>query len=572
MKKFLLGILVGLTLSGLLVFGLALAALSAGERPPAVRDGSTLVLALSGEIPERAPVRIPLPAIEARRPLTVHQVWDLMRKAAADKRIRAVVLLPEDLDAGWGKLQEIRHALAEFRKSGKPLVAYLRSPGAREYYVATAAESISMSREDLLDVKGLRAEVMFLKGTLDKLGVEFEIEHAGRYKDAGDMFTRSSMRPETREVLDSVLDQLFADFVQAVSEGRSLEAAQVRALIDEGPFLAAQARARGLVDALEFEEEFFDRLKEKLGQEEIRKLPCRDYVRVPASTLGLEGGSRIALVVAEGTIVRSEDGLEEEGVLASRSFGRLLAEIREDERIKGVILRINSPGGDAIASDEILREARRLAETKPLVVSMSDSAASGGYFIAMTGSPVVAYSHTFTGSIGVLYGKLNLRGLYDKLGVRKELLTRGRFADLDSDYKPLSAAGREKLREGVEAIYGSFLEVVAEGRRRPVEEIRPLAEGRVWLGAQARERGLVDELGGLDRAIELVKERAGIAAADKIRLVTYPRRRSLFEYLFRASEEAAVFREVRHRLQGLDVRPLLRGGYLALPPYVVEVR
>lgn len=572
MKKFLLGILVGLALSALLVFGLALAALSAGERPPAVRDGSTLVVALSGEIPERAPVPIPLPALEARRPLTVHQVWDLMRKAAADKRIRAVVLFPEDLDVGWGSLQEIRHALTEFRKSGKPLYAYLRGPGAREYYLATAAERISMSREDLLDVKGLRAEVMFLKGTLEKLGVEFEIEHAGRYKDAGDMFTRSSMRPETREVLDSILDQLFADFLRAVSEGRSLEASKVRALIDEGPFLAAQAKARGLVDALEFEEEFFDRLKEKLGQEEIRKLSCRDYVRVPAGALGLEGGPRIALVVAEGTIIRGDDGLEQEGLLASRSFGRLLGEIREDERIKGVILRINSPGGDAIASDEILREARRLAEKKPLVVSMSDSAASGGYFIAMTGSPVLAYAHTFTGSIGVLYGKVNLRGLYDKLGIRKELLTRGRFADLDSDYKPLSAAGREKLREGVEAIYTSFLQVVAEGRRRPIEEIRPLAEGRVWLGAQARERGLVDELGGLDRAIELVKERAGIAAAEKIRLVTYPRRRSLLEYLFRSGQEAAVLREVRHRLQGLNVRPLLRGGYLALPPYLVEVR
>jgi len=572
MKKFLLGILVGLALSALLVFGLALAALSAAERPPSVRDGSTLLLSLNGEIPERAPVRVPLPAIEARRALTVHQVWDLMRKAAADKRIKAVVLLPEDLDVGWGRLEEIRHALVEFRNSGKPLVAYLRSPGAREYYLATAAESISMSREDLLNVKGLRAEVMFLKGTLDKLGVEFEIEHAGRYKDAGDMFTRSSMRPETREVLDSVLDRLFADFIQAVSAGRSLEPAKVRALIDEGPFLAAQAKARGLVDALEFEEEFFDRLKERLGQEEIRKLSCRDYVRVPAGALGLEGGTRIALVVAEGTIMRSDDGLEEEGLLASRSFGRLLAEIREDERIKGVILRINSPGGDAVASDEILREARRLAEKKPLVVSMSDSAASGGYFIAMTGSPVVAYSHTFTGSIGVLYGKVTLRGLYDKLGVRKELLTRGRFADLDSDYRPLSAEGREKLREGVQAVYESFLRAVAEGRRRPLEEIRPLAEGRVWLGTQAKERGLVDELGGLDRAIELVKERAGIAATEKIRLVIYPRRRSLLEYLFRAGGETALFDQVRNRLQGVDLRPLLRGGFLALPPYIVQVR
>ncbi len=572
MKKFLLGVFVGLALAGLLVLGMVLAAVSAGARPPSVRDGSTLVLALRGEIPERPPVRVPIPIIEARRPLTVHQVWDLMRKAAADKRIKAVALFPEDLGAGWGKLQEIRQALVEFRKSGKPLLAYLRSPGAREYYLATAAERIAMSREDLLDVKGLRAEVMFLKGTLDKLGIEFEIEHAGRYKDAGDMFTRSSMRPETREVLDAVLDRLFGDFIQAVADGRSLKADRVRALIDEGPFLAAQARARGLVDELAFEEEFFEWLKERLGQEEVRKLSCRDYVRVPASSLGLEGGARIALVVAEGTIVRGEDGLEEEGVLASRSFGRLLEQIREDDNIRGVILRINSPGGDAIASDEILREARRLAEKKPLVVSMSDSAASGGYFIAMTGSPVVAYPHTFTGSIGVLYGKVNLRGLYDKLGVRKELLTRGRFADLDSDYQPLSAAGREKLREGVEAIYASFLQVVAEGRKRPLEEIRPLAEGRVWLGAQARENGLIDELGGLDRAIELVKEKAGIAAGERIRLVVYPRRRSLFDYLFRGAEETAVFGELRRWLHGLDPRPLLRGGYLSLPPYLVEVR
>lgn len=572
MKKFLLGVFVGLVLAVLFALGLVLAAAAAGERPPAVRDGSTLVLALSGEIPERPPVRIPIPVIEARRPFTVHQIWDLMRKAAADRRIKAVVLFPEDLGAGWGKLQEIRQALVEFRKSGKPLLAYLRSPGAREYYLATAAEHIAMSREDLLDVKGLRAEVMFLKGTLDKLGVEFEIEHAGRYKDAGDMFTRSSMRPETREVLEAVLDQLFGDFVQAVAAGRSMEALRVRALVDEGPFLAAQAKVRGLVDELAFEGEFFDQLKQRLGQEEIRKLSCRDYVRVPAGSLGLEGGSRIAIVVAEGTIVRGEDGPEEEGVLASRSFGRLLGEIRQDERIKGVILRINSPGGDAIASDEILREARRLAENKPLVVSMSDAAASGGYFIAMTGSPVVAYPHTFTGSIGVLYGKVNLRGLYDKLGVRKELLTRGRFADLDSDYRPLSPEGRKKLREGVDAIYASFLQVVAEGRKRPVEEIRPLAEGRVWLGVQARERGLVDELGGLDRAIELVKERAGIAPGEKIRLVVYPRRRSLFEYLFRGAAEEAVFRELRARLHGLDPRPLLRGGFLSLPPYLVEIR
>lgn len=565
MKKFLLGLATGFVLTVLAGVALLLA-LSLAERRPTVHDGTTLVLELSGEIPERPPVRWPLPALEARRPLTVEQIWELLGRAAADSRVKAVALFPENLGVGWARLDEIRRSLVEFRKSGKPVVAYLRGPGGREYYLATAAEQVYMAREDLLDVKGLRAEAVYLKNTLDKLGVEMEIEHAGKYKDAGDVFTRASMRPETREVLDSILDLLYAHFVESIASARSLPPEQVRALIDQGPFLASQARRHRLVDDLVFEDEFDERLKAKLNQDRLRKLSARDYLRAAAS----ETGSRIAFVVAEGTIIRSDDGLEEDGVLASRSFVRLLRQIREDNRIKGVILRVNSPGGDAIASDEILREARLLAQKKPLVVSMSDSAASGGYYIAMTGSPVIASPHTFTGSIGVLYGKVNLRGLYDKLGVRKETITRGRFADIDSDYQPLSPAARQKLREGVEEIYRRFLEVVAEGRRRPVEQIRPLAEGRVWLGAQAAENGLIDELGGLDRAVARIREKAAIPATEKVLLVAYPRQRSLLDYLLR-SPESAVYSQLRSLL-GLDPRPLIRGGFLHLPPYAVAVR
>jgi protease-4 len=566
MKKFLLGLAAGFLLA-LLAGAVVVLALSFAERRPTVRDGTTLVLELSGEIPERPPVRWPLPVLEARQPLTVEQIWELLARAASDPRVKAVALIPEDLGAGWARLHEIRESLLEFRKSGKPLVAYLRGPGGREYYLATAAEQIFLAREDLLDVKGLRAELVFLKNTLDKLGVQFEIEHAGKYKDAGDVFTRTGMRPETREVLSSILDRLYADFLEAIAAGRSLPPEQVRTLIDEGPFLASQARQHRLVDELIFEDEFFDRLKTRLKQDRLRKLSGRDYWRAAAP----QTGSRIAFVVAEGTIVRSDDGLEEEGVLASRSFTRLLRQIGEDAAIKGVILRINSPGGDAIASDEILHEARLLAQKKPLVVSMSDSAASGGYYIAMTGSPVIASPYTFTGSIGVLYGKVNLRGLYDKLGVRKETMTRGRFADLDSDYQPLSPEGRQKLREGVEEIYSRFLEVVAEGRRRQVDQIRPLAEGRVWLGAQAAQNGLVDELGGLDRAVARIREKAGIPATEKVLLVAYPRQRSLLDYLLRTAPDAAVSSRLR-ALLGFDPRPLLRGGFLHLPPYVVAVR
>lgn len=577
MKKFLIGFAAGILLVALTVFVLLLALLRLGERPPSISDGSTLVVELGGAIPEQPALSFPFPLPGARAPMTVHEVWDLLRIAAADPRIEAVAFFPRGVSTGWGRLREIHDCLHKFTESGKPLVAFLRHPGGQDYYLATAADHIYMLREDLLNVKGLRAELIFLRQTMDKLGIELEVEHAGRYKDAADMFTRTSMSPETREVMDSVLDLLYGDFVETVAKGRGLEAGQIRAALDEGPFLSTQAVEKGLVDELLFEDEMFERLRKRLGQEKIRKLPHRTYMKVPAAVVGLDGGSRVALVVGEGSIMGGggQDGLWEEGVLRSRSFIRLLRKVGNDSQIKGVILRINSPGGDAIASDEILREVRLLRDKKPLVISMSDMAASGGYFIAMTGDPIVAYPNTFTGSIGVIYGKLNLRGLYDKLGIRKQYLTRGRFADIDSDYKPLSEPARAKLREGIDAVYDSFLDRVVEGRNRDIEEIRPLAEGRVWLGSQARDNGLIDELGGLDRAIELVKERAGIPPDEEIRLVPYPPKRSVFQYLFEQfeqSEQSAIASELRGLLNGLDVRLLMEGGILKLMPYTIDVR
>ena len=574
MKKFLIGLAAGVLLAALTGVVLLFALLRVGERRPSVSEGSTLVLELEGAIPEQSPMRFPIPLLESRTPVTVHEVWDLLRKAATDSRIEAVALFPRGVGAGWGRLQEIRGSLLKFRKSGKPLVAFLRNPGGREYYLATAADHIYMAREDFLNVKGLRAELVFLRGTLDKLGVQLEVEHAGRYKDAADMLTRTSMSPETREVLNSVLDQLYGDFLRVVAEARGMDVEQVRTTLDEGPFLAAQARDTGLVDELLFEDEAFERLRERLGQRKIRKLPHRDYLKVPAASAGLGSGSRIALVVGEGSIIGGggEDGFWEKGMLRCRSFIRVLRKVGGDERIKGVILRINSPGGDAVASDEILREVQLLREKKPMVISMSDTAASGGYYIAMTGDAIVAYPSTFTGSIGVIYGKLNLRGLYDKLGIRKQSLTRGRFADIDSDYKPLSGPARAKLREGIDAVYDGFLNRVAEGRNRRLEEIEPLAEGRVWLGTQAHENGLVDELGGLDRAIELVKEKAGIPPEEEIRLVSYPRKRSLFQYLFEQSEEPLIESELRTLLNGLYVGVLQQGGILKLMPYAINVQ
>jgi protease-4 len=284
--------------------------------------------------------------------------------------------------------------------------------------------------------------------------------------------------------------------------------------------------------------------------------------------------SRIALVVGEGEIT-SGSGNENanDQNFTSTAFVKLLKQVEDDSTIKGVILRVDSPGGDGTASDDILHEAKNLSKKKPLVISMSDLAASGGYFVSVTGDPIVAYPNTLTGSIGVIFARMNMHGLYDKLGIGKQVLSRGHYADLDSEYVPMDDDQRRKLTSQIDAFYKGFVSRVAEGRRRSFDQIEPLAQGRVWLGAQAKQNGLVDELGGLDRAIELVRQKAHIAATDRITLVPYPGKRSVFDMLFNRSDESAgVELKLRKVLGRLPIDTLSRGGFLKLMPYTVQVK
>jgi len=582
-RKFLIGLVAGLLLAGLSVIILAFAAIKLGDRPPSIPAKGVLVVHLGGEVPERAPVAIPLPWFESQSPLTLHEVWDIFRKAEKDDRIQAIVLEPAGLQVGWARLKELRDSVVRFKRSGKPVIAYLRNPGTREYYLASAADRIYFTREDLLNLKGLRAELTYYRRTLDKLGVEMELEHAGKYKDAGDSFTRTAMSPETREVLNSMLDIIYTDLVETIAKARNKTSAEVRELVDQGPFLAPKAVEFKLIDGLLYEDQVFDQLKTRLkATADLKRISHRDYARVSGLSLGLDGGRSIALVVGEGAITRGgsvQPFGEEEGI-RSASFIRLLRQVADDKSVHAAILRINSPGGDAIASDEILEAVRNLSKKKPLVISMSDVAASGGYYIAMTGDPVVSYGNTITGSIGVIYGKPNLRGLYDKLGFNTDVLTRGRFAEIDALYKPMTPVERAKLREGVDFVYRSFLTRVSEGRRKPVGQIEPLAQGRAWMGLQARQNGLVDELGGLDRAIELVRQKSGIPATEKIQIVLYPKRRSLIEQLMKSSEESTIeilaWRRLQQILRQTGLEPgldsLLSEGYLKLAPFQIQFR
>jgi protease-4 len=588
MKKFLLGFIIGLLFAGLavVILGFALARFGS-RRPTTVATNSTLVLHLEGALPERSPVEFPLPFLGQEQPLTVAETWQLLRNAAADSRIKAVVLEPRGMSVGWAKLEELRDDIVNFKKSGKPVFAYLRGAGAHEYYLASAADRVFMSPEDELDVKGLRAELMFLKGTLDKLGVSLEFQHVGKYKDAPDMFTKTGSSPETREVINQLLDQLYGDLVNTIAQGRGRKPDEIRALIDNGPFVGNEALKGGLVDALIYEDQMYGQLQDRVKTGNLNKIGEHDYTRAPSAGLGVEGPTRIALLVGEGDITRgaTNDQGTDTGITAS-GMVKLLRQVRDDASIKGVILRIDSPGGDGIASDDILHEAKLLSQKKPTVISMSDLAASGGYFIAMTGDPVIAYPNTETGSIGVFFGKINLRMLYDKIGVHKELFTRGRFADIDTDYKPLDDAERAKLQTEIEQFYSGFVQRVAEGRKRQYGQIEPLAQGRVWTGAQAKQNGLVDELGGLDRAIELVKQRAKIGAAEKITLVAYPPRRNLLEVLLNRDTDltsiesrivdARVDGQIRALFGDLPIRSLMQsalrqGGILPLMPYTITI-
>ena len=574
MKKFLLGVFVGFVFVALCALILIAVLFRIGaSRGPSIANNSALVLNLEGDLPEVPPVELDIPFIGMQAQPTVRDVWAALHSAAADNRIKAIVLEPRGLAVGWGKLEELRHDLEEFKKSGKPVYAYLRTPGAHEYYLASVADKIYVDPDDYLEVKGFRIESIYLKNTLDKLGITFEVDHIGRYKDAGDMLTRTNMTPETREVLNSVLDQVYGSFCATVGTSRHKSADEMKALLDQGPFLAKAAKEAGLVDELGYEDQLLGALKNKLRFGEIKKTSYKSYLRAVPSR-----GTRIALLAGEGDIIRGtvQGPFGQQEVIASQTFAKTIEQVRKDKSIRGVVLRVDSPGGDAVASDEILHDLQLLSREKPLVISMSDVAASGGYFVSMTGDPVLAYPNTLTGSIGVLYGKANLHGLYDKLGIKKELLSRGKYADIDSDYTPLSDAGKQKLHEGILSTYKSFVTKVASARRKTYDQIDPLAQGRVWMGDQARGNGLVDELGGLDRAMQLIRERARLPQSETLALVPFPARRTLLETIFNsppdAMEQAAVARKVRAVIGDWPSPALLRGGMLEIMPYRIRIK
>jgi len=582
------GILVAFAL--VFIFGIALifAALRGSE--PSIKDNSVLALRLGGSLPDYVP-EDPMRRLLGGSDESLTNLLTQIKKAKVDKRIGAIILEIHPSSAGWAKADEIRETIADYRTSGKPIYAYMEYGLNKEYYIATACDRVYMAPPGDLFINGLAAEVMFFRGSLDKLGIYPDVFQIGKYKNAPDMFTRKEMSEGHREVLNSLLDDLSNRLVNAIATTRKKTPEEVRALMDQAPFSPAQAQANGLIDGASYREDVEKELKKRLGykdDDKLRLVPGSTYRDVSPESVGLNKGERIAVIYATGSI---DLGKSENSPTGGQSVGsdtvvKALNDARDDNKIRAIVLRIDSPGGSSYASDLIWRAVESAKQKKPVVVSMSDSAASGGYYIACNASKIVAEPSTFTGSIGIFAGKPVMKGFYDWLGISTEYVLRGKNAGMFRETEPFTPEERARFEQIIKSTYyDEFIPKVARGRNRDAQYIDSIAQGRVWTGEQAKGNGLVDEFGGLDRAVEIAKQLANIPADKGVERIILPYPRSFFEELFATDDVvSAKTKQQRALVETLpeDIQRALRytaifdrmqrGETMALMPFDLQIK
>jgi protease IV len=484
----------------------------------------------------------------------LHRLVERLDKAATDDRVKAVVVSIESPDLGRARAEELRAAIGRIRKAGKPVAAQLVSGSPVHYVVAAACDTIAMPPAATLELTGVRAEMMFFKSLLDRLGVDAEILQVGEFKGAGEPFTRDGMSPQLRAQYESFIGDLYDQLVERVAADRRLAPEKVGELVDLGVFTPDAAKEAGLIDAVGYEDEAVAALAKQLGEETPKV--ARDYAekKFDQDFSGMGGlvklmellsgqkqaapagrHKRIAVVHVTGQIRegKSADDLVMGGAAGSETVMKAIREAAKDEHVAAIVLRIDSPGGSALASDLIWREAKRAK--KPVVASLSDIAASGGYYIAVAADRIVAAPGTLTGSIGVVGGKMVVGDALAKVGVHTDVVSKGKNAGWLSAQAPFTPAEREAFLGTMKDVYRLFTSKVAEGRKLEMARVEKLAEGRVFTGRMAKEAGLVDRLGTLDDAIDEAKKLAGIAADEEIERVLLPEPRGLFDDLFGAA-------------------------------------
>ncbi len=491
-----------------------------------------LELDLTDGLPE-GPVTDPLSAVLSRRKIRLTDVIEGLRRARQDDRVRALVVKVGGGQIGLARMQEIREAVAGFRESGKLAVAWAETfgeftHGNVPYYLATAFDRIYLQPSGSVGLTGVAVEQLFLHDALAKIGVAFQSAKRYEYKSAADALTERGFTPAAREATERLAVSVAEQISAAIAERRGMTVEDARALLDRGPFLAADALSEGLVDALGYRDEVYADVRKEAGADAVLQYVAR-YQRAHilaqrARQLSKQRERFVAVIYASGPIksgrtTRSPLG---GGAMGSDTVSAALRSARHDERARAVLLRVNSPGGSAVASDTIWREVVRIrAAGKPVVVSMGDVAASGGYYISMAADIIVAQPGTLTGSIGVILGKPVLADALERAGITTDSVSVGTGATMFAPTHPFTDEEWQRINTWLDAVYRDFTEKVASGRRMPADRVDQVARGRVWTGADAAGNGLIDELGGLQTAAEIARRRAGLPADAPLRV--YPR-------------------------------------------------
>jgi protease IV len=547
--KTLLAVITGLFLFSLICLVLFIGAISilGAERKVRIDANSVLRIDLNRaivEMPADDPFSGFLPGV--KRPLGLLDIKRALRHAKTDNNIQGVLLDCGQVMAGYASLQELRDAILDFKESGKFVLSYSEFYTEPGYYLASAADEVMVTRESIIfEFNGLSYNAVFFKGLLDKLQIEPEVYRVGEYKGAVEPFTRRDLSPENQQQISSFINSIYQNVLRDISASRNIPVETLHNIAYEMQvFSAEDALNARLVDHLAYLDQVHDNIRERLDMDkdkEIKFVSIERYIR--AAEPSSSSMNRIAVVVASGDIVSGKGERERVG---SEDFVKIFQEIRKDKNIKAVVLRINSPGGSAMASDVIWREILLTREKKPVIASMSDLAASGGYYLAMHCDTIIANPTTITGSIGVFGLMVNLeKFLDDKLGITTDVVKTGRHSDMFNMTRPNTPAEKAMIQRMVDGIYETFVTKVSEGRKMELERVEEIAQGRVWTGDQALDNGLVDLLGNFEDAVNIAAAKAGI---EDFRLRHYPRPKTFLEMLLEGFNPDMEARIMKSRL------------------------
>lgn len=535
--KYTLATIVGILISGFIItilfIGIISSVATLADQPVTVKNKSVLIIRLDGEILERAKKNpfdeLNIPGLQTVKRTGLDQVLACIKKAKNNNHIEGIYLNPSDVSAGLATLEEIRNALIDFKTSGKFVYAYGEALSQKAYYLVSAADKVVLNPKGMVELKGLSVKVSFFKKVLKKIGVEMQVIRHGKFKAAVEPYIKDKMSPENRLQTKKYLGSLWGQMLDDISVSRNITVDKLNGLADsvttfhDADFLVQN----GLVDTLEYKDEVIADLKELIGtreQSDIRAIDIKDYAKAPKQTSGSFARDKVAVIYASGGIDMPGSSSEK---IDSQKLSRTIRKARRDTSVKAIVLRINSPGGSAYGAEVIWREVKLAAEAKPVVASMGDVAASGGYYIAAAADSVLAERTTITGSIGIFGVIPNIGGLLnDKLGITQDVVNTNKHSDILSLTRPMTGFERGVMQRYIEEGYKTFTSRVAEGRGMTRSAVDSVGQGRVWAAQNAIQVGLVDRYGSIDDAVKMASRMAGI---KRFRVVPLPKLKDPFE-------------------------------------------